>query len=164
MLSEAIKFENRIDDYNSICFAIWFHDIVYDPQRRDNEERSAECIKEFLVKIKYEKKRISKVQELILRTKDHSIQNGNENYDMKDFLDLDLLILGMEREQYVKYAKNIRKEYNFVPDDVYNEERKKILNQYINSHFIYKTKTFRDLYEKQARNNIKFEIHSILSI
>jgi predicted metal-dependent HD superfamily phosphohydrolase len=82
---------------------------------------------------------------------------------MNIFLDLDLLILGMEREQYVKYAKNIRKEYDFVPDDIYAKERKIILNQYLNSQFIFKTKNFRDLFEKQARNNIKFEIDNILS-
>ena len=163
MLSEAKRFESRINDYDSVCYAIWFHDIIYNPLRGDNEERSAECAKEFLDNIKYEKKRIRKVEELILRTKDHTIPKGNENYDMKVFLDLDLLILGMEREQYVKYANNIRKEYNFVPEDIYNKERKKILNQYLNSQFIYKTKKFRDLYEKQARNNIKFEIDNILS-
>ncbi|MEJ2294263.1 MAG: hypothetical protein P8Y23_05790 [Candidatus Lokiarchaeota archaeon] len=163
MLSEVKRFENRIDDYDSVLFAIWFHDIIYDPLKGDNEERSAECARKFLVKINYEKNRIRKIEELILRTKDHTIQNCNENYDLNLFLDLDLLILGMEREQYVKYAKNVKKEYHFVPDDIYNKEREKILNQYLNSQFIYKTKKFRDLYEKQARNNIKYEIDNNLS-
>lgn len=163
MLSEVKRFKNRIDDFDSVLFAIWFHDIIYDPLKRDNEERSAEYAREFLVKINYEKNRIHKIEKLILRTKDHTFQDGNENYDFKVFLDLDLLILGIEREQYVKYAKDIRKEYGFVADDVYNKERKKILKQYLNSQLIYKTKKFRDLYEKQARNNIKFEIDIILS-
>lgn len=163
MLSEAKRFENRINDYDSVCYAIWFHDIIYDPLRGDNEERSADYAKKFLVRIKFENKRIKKVEQLILRTKDHTIQNVNESFDMKFFLDLDLLILGIEREQYVKYAKNIRKEYDFVPDNIYNKERKKILKQYLNSQYIFKTKKFRDLFEKQARNNIKFEIDNILS-
>jgi predicted metal-dependent HD superfamily phosphohydrolase len=110
MLSKVTKFENRINDYDSVIFAIWFHDIIYDPLKRDNEERSAEFAKEFLIKIKYEKNRIHKVQELILRTKDHTIRNSNDNFDIKVFLDLDLLIMGMKRKHYVKYAKNIRKE------------------------------------------------------
>ncbi|MBD3213471.1 MAG: hypothetical protein GF311_12760 [Candidatus Lokiarchaeota archaeon] len=113
MLSEVKRFKNRIDDYDSVLFAIWFHDIIYDPLKGDNEERSAECAREFLVKINYEKNRIRKIEELILRTKDHTIQDGNENYDLNLFLDLDLLILGMEREQYVKYAKNIKKRIRF---------------------------------------------------
>ncbi|MFW9878050.1 MAG: hypothetical protein ACFFG0_33635 [Candidatus Thorarchaeota archaeon] len=163
MLSEVKKLESRINDYDTLCFAIWFHDIIYNPLKSDNEERSAEYAEEFLDKIKYEKKRIHKVQELILRTKDHTIQNGNDNYDGNLFLDLDLLILGMEREQYIKYAICIRKEYNFFSDDIYNKERRKILHQYLNSQYIYKTKKFRDLYEKQARYNIKFEIDNILS-
>ena len=53
MLSEIDTLENRIEDYNSVLFAIWFHDIIYDPLNADNEERSAECAKEFLIKIKY---------------------------------------------------------------------------------------------------------------
>ena len=140
MLSEVKRFENRINDYDSVSLAIWFHDIIYNPQRGDNEERSVEYAKEFLVKINYEKSRIHKIEELILRTKNHTNQNGNENYDFKVFLDLDLLILGMEKERYIKYAKNIRKEYVFVPDEVYFRERKKILNQFLNSHNIYMTK------------------------
>ncbi|MFX1477540.1 MAG: hypothetical protein ACFFCI_05370 [Promethearchaeota archaeon] len=163
MLYEVKRFKNRIDDYDSVLFAIWFHDIIYDPLKSDNEERSAKYATQVLDKINYEKNRIQKVQELILRTKDHTIQNSNESYDMKIFLDLDLLILGMERIQYIKYAKSVRKEYNFVSEDIYNKERKKILNQYLNSHFIYKTKILRDLYEKQARSNIRYEIDNILS-
>ncbi|MFW9972282.1 MAG: hypothetical protein ACFFDF_19005 [Candidatus Odinarchaeota archaeon] len=178
LLSEVKRFKNRIDDYDSVLFAIWFHDIIYNPQRENNEERSAKYAKRFLVKINYEKTRIQKVQDLIekldgewirkgekefiLRTKDHSIRNGTEDKDIKLFLDLDLLILGMKREEFIKYAKNIRKEYEFVPDDIYNKERKKILNKYLNSQFIYKTKKFRELYEKQARRNIKFEIDNLL--
>ena len=69
----------------------------------------------------------------------------------------------MEKEQYINYAKNIRKEYEFVPDDIYNKERKKILNKYLKFQFIYKTRKFRDLYERQARTNIKFEIDNLLS-
>ena len=163
MLTEVKRFKNKINDYDSVCLAIWFHDIIYDPQREDNEERSAKCTKEFLVKVNYEKSRIHKVQEFIFRTKDHTIQKGTEDYDIKVFLDLDLLILGMKREEFVKYAKSIRKEYNFISDDIYNKERKKILNLYLNSQFIFKTKKFRNLFEKQARKNIKFEIDSLLS-
>ena len=38
MLSEAKKFKNRIDDYDSVLFAIWFHDIIYDPLQYNNLE------------------------------------------------------------------------------------------------------------------------------
>ena len=69
----------------------------------------------------------------------------------------------MGRSKYLNYAKNIRKEYAFVPDYVYKKERTKILKMYLNSQYIYKTKKFRDSFEKKARDNIKFEISNILS-
>lgn len=163
MLSEAKKLEKKFDDFNSICFAIWFHDIVYNHLKSNNEEKSAECAIEFLTKIKYEKYKIKKVNELILRTKDHTIQNGNEDFDTKVFLDLDLLILGTNRDSYIEYTKNIRKEYTDIPDGVYKEARKKFLTNLLNSKIIYKNKKFQQIFEKPAKENIKFELEKLLS-
>jgi predicted metal-dependent HD superfamily phosphohydrolase len=42
MLTEAGNFKKMVDDYDSILFAIWFHDIIYDTKRSDNEEKSSE--------------------------------------------------------------------------------------------------------------------------
>ncbi len=161
MLAEAQNIIAMVDDYDSILFAIWFHDIIYDTKRSDNEEKSTEIAEEFLKDINYDDDKIGKIKYLILKTKDHSSIVLNEEFNTKVFLDLDLLILGASNEIYRDYAENIRKEYSFVPDKVYVLERIKILESFLNQEFIFKTERFRKRYENTARKNIKSEIYSL---
>lgn len=84
-----------------------------------------------------------------------------EDFNTKIFLDLDLCILGTNNEKYRNYIRNIRKEYVFVPDKIYTKERIKILENFLNQEFIFKTERFQNLYEKMARKNIKYEIKSL---
>ncbi len=161
MLTEAENIITRVNDYDSILFAIWFHDIIYDTKRSDNEENSSEFAEKFLKNINYDVRKIEKVNNLILKTKNHSNIELNEDYITKVFLDLDLLILGADDEKYRIYAENIRKEYSFVPDKIYVQERIKILENFLNQGYIFKTERFQKQFEKIARKNIKSEINSL---
>ncbi len=163
MLSKIKEFKLDVNDYDSIILAIWFHDVVYDVRRSDNEEKSAEFAETFLNNISYDKLKIEKIKNLILKTKEHSKLYPNEDFDTKLFLDLDLSILGTDDETYKNYAKNIRKEYSFVPDEVYNNARAKILESFLKLEYIFKTENMRMLFEIQARVNIKSEIESYFS-
>jgi len=73
------------------------------------------------------------------------------------------LILGSQQEIYGKYAKNVRKEYSFVPKKVYTTKRIEILKSFLNQKYIFKTKTIRKLYEEKARINMEDEISSLSS-
>ncbi len=75
---------------------------------------------------------------------------------------MDLLILGSDRDSYFGYAKNIRKEYAVVHDGDYKKDRREILNKLLNSQFIYRSKKFREVFEKPARENIIFELNELL--
>ena len=161
MLTEAKKFIGMIDDYDSILFAIWFHDIIYDTKRSDNEEKSSEFAEKFLKNINYDVEKKKKVINLILKTRNHSHIDLNEDYDVKVFLDLDLLILGTNDELYRKYAENVRKEYSFVPDKIYVKERIKLLETFLNQEYIFKIERFRKQFEQMARKNIKSEINTL---
>jgi len=39
---EIKKYKRELDDLDSIRFAIWFHDIIYNPKEKNNEENSAD--------------------------------------------------------------------------------------------------------------------------
>ena len=157
MLSEVKKFKTMINNYNSVLFAIWFHDVIYDAKKSDNEEKSSELAEEFLENINYDKEKIKKIKNLILKTKNHSNFNSNEDFDTKLFLDLDLLILGANNEMYRKYAEKIRKEYSFVPHKIYNIERIRVLENFLSQEYTFRTKRVREIYEKMAKYNIKSE-------
>ena len=94
MLSEAENFRTEFDDFNSIRFSVWFHDIIYEVDRSDDEERSADMAEAFLIKINYDKIKILNIKNLIRKTKNQQNTKSTDLFDPLIFLDLDLLILG----------------------------------------------------------------------
>ena len=162
MLLEVKRFQNEIYDYDSVLFAIWFHDIIYEPKNNDNEKKSAECARKFLNNLEYEKNRINKVIDLILRTKNHFEQNLNEDFEAQIFLDCDIIIFASLRKNYLNYSKSVRKEYSSIPDTIYNKGRIKVLESFLNKNYIFRNKNFQKLYEKKARKNVRFEIKMLL--
>jgi predicted metal-dependent HD superfamily phosphohydrolase len=76
------------------------------------------------------------------------------------FCDLDLSILGSPGKEYDRYAENIRKEYSFVPQDIYAKKRVEILKKFLEGP-IYKTPYFFSKYEERSRVNIQNEIRSL---
>jgi predicted metal-dependent HD superfamily phosphohydrolase len=157
VLSEPLldKIQNRDAHY----FAIWFHDVIYDTQRPDNEEKSAEFAGEALSKLGVPEQTIAVVKEMILATKHH--RAAGLSWDMKAFLDLDTSILGAPEEVYQEYSRAIRKEYSWVPDVMYREGRMKVLNDFLGRERIYQTEEIRAKCEARARHNIAGEIKSL---
>lgn len=130
-------------------WAIWFHDIVYDPKGSDNEERSAKYARECLQQVSPEL--AGQVSDLILTTKTHL---PGAVPDAPLLIDIDLSILGKSPERFAEYETEIRKEYVWVPMNVYCGKRVEILRGFLSSKRIYRTKSFHDRYEDAARRNI----------
>ncbi|MBP7283930.1 MAG: hypothetical protein KBA66_20260 [Leptospiraceae bacterium] len=153
---ECIKLHKEdISDYPLLYISCLYHDIVYDTHASDNEEKSAEYLERDFKKY-LPKEKIEKCKDLILGTKKH--QFVRDDFDTKIFLDSDLLILGRERNRYIEYMDSIRKEYEWVEKEFYKQERTKILQKFLERERIYFTNEIFEKNEKQARENIKFEI------
>jgi predicted metal-dependent HD superfamily phosphohydrolase len=56
---------DHISDKFCVEVAIWFHDVIYDPKKGDNEQLSAKHASAFLGKTNVEEKKISKIENLI---------------------------------------------------------------------------------------------------
>lgn len=111
--------------------ATLFHDIIYDPKRSDNEERSMEAFEaavgRFPKSASLDRRLVSS---MILATKGHLFRNGGipEDEAINILLKADLSILWHpDREVYAWYAAGVRKEYGFVPEEQFREARAKIL-------------------------------------
>ncbi len=153
-LSESIT--DKIQNIDAFCFSIWFHDVIYDPKRQDNEEKSAEFAAGALTRLGVPEHIVVIVHEMILATKHHRVENVS--WDMRAFLDLDTSILGAPEEIYNEYSKAIRKECSWVPDFLFRKGRVKVLNDFLERDRIYYTEEFMTEYERQARQNIEAEI------
>jgi predicted metal-dependent HD superfamily phosphohydrolase len=156
LLSLGDQFSQKIKNYHAVCFAIWFHDAVYNTRKKDNEDLSAELASECLTSLKVPGETIGLVREMILATKDHRHHETAD--DLNVFLDLDLSILGSGAKIYQSYSKAIRKEYWWVPSPLYRQERKKVLENFLMRDSIYFSDEMAQKYEEQARLNIGREL------
>jgi predicted metal-dependent HD superfamily phosphohydrolase len=160
MFEILAPFKHLLKDSDAVYFSIWFHDIVYNSSKRNNEEQSALKASEILIKLNVPVELKTKVEQMILTTKSHmSIKSGD--FDTNILLDADLAILGSDKESYIAYSKSVRKEYGQYPDLLYNPGRKKVLQQFLHSDYIYKTEEMRNQFEAQARTNISFELNNL---
>jgi len=161
MLLFLEKHRKLVSNYQLLQFAIWFHDAIYQPQKLNNELKSAQFMKTVLGKTKLTENKLNRIYELILFTKNHEKHKLENDFDAAFFLDLDLVVLSLQQSEYQIYMNNIRKEYAFVPNLIYRIRRKNILKRFLKLEHIFRTPLFRQKFEKQARENIKFEISSL---
>lgn len=136
-------------------FTLYYHDIVYNPLKSDNEEKSAELAEKRMKQISVSIDTIGLCKNQILATKTHI---KSADIDTNYFTDADLSVLGQSWEIYTLYYKNVRKEYSIYPDFVYNPGRKKVLNHFLAMDRIYKTDFFYNKFERVSRENILNEI------
>lgn len=144
----------------AVLLMIFFHDIVYDPTKKDNEERSAEMFRSFCAAADgaIPPSLEALVVEGILQTKHHMNCAAGAHHDIQAFLDMDIAILGSNKERYMEYMRQIRQEYRHFPHDVYGKGRAAVLQTFLNTKRLYKTQFFYDLYEVRARDNLRYEI------
>jgi predicted metal-dependent HD superfamily phosphohydrolase len=137
-----------------------YHDAVYNPLKKDNEEKSAVFAEERMKFINVPSPVIERCKNHILVTKSH---RESADPDTNIFTDADLSILGQDWETYLEYCRQVRKEYSIYPDMMYNPGRKKALEHFLQMERIFKTDAFFEKYEVKAKENIKREIAEVLA-
>lgn len=155
LLSYVHQYEELLNSPRNLKFAVWYHDVIYDPLRSDNEEKSAELAQDHLIQLGLDSMNVRRISELIIATAKHTC-DPNE-FDATFFLDIDLSILASNSELYDNYASQIRKEYQMYPDEQYNAGRLKVLEHFLGMDRIYKTDLFYEKWEGAARENLKRE-------
>ncbi|HEU4742998.1 MAG TPA: hypothetical protein VFS50_15495 [Meiothermus sp.] len=149
--------EYEIPERPAVELAVWFHDAVYDPTRTDNEERSALLAQIRLKELGLEGALGERVGELIRATKTHQAADETTAW----LLDADLAVLGSEPEVYSAYARAIRLEYAWMPQELYREGRARILMSFLEHPHLYHTEPFRQRFEASARKNLTEELQRL---
>ncbi len=160
MLEKAEQYKSQIEDYNTLLFAIFYHDIIYKATRKDNELKSAELAQKRMTDLGVPAEKIKKCFSQIVATQHHA---PTEDNDTRYLLDIDMAILGEDSSTYQKYASNVRREYSIYPDLLYKPGRKKVLQNFLKQDRIFQTTEFYGRFEAQARENIKSEIRELSS-
>jgi len=134
--------------------AIWWHDVVYDPTRSDNEELSAQLAEQHVAGgIRQE------VGRLIRLTKTHQVEPADKLGAI--LISIDLSILAAEPSRYDAYAAAIREEYAHVPDDAYRAGRADLLRRFAARPVIFPNAAFAMVCEDKAHENLARELASL---
>jgi predicted metal-dependent HD superfamily phosphohydrolase len=143
-------------DADTVRLAAWFHDAVYDPQRADNEERSARLAERMLADTDLPVSTVDEVVRLVMLTETHA--PGAEDPNGQVLCDADLAILGSDPDRYAAYTAAVREEYAFVPEEFYRAGRAEVLNGLLALPTLFHTSAAHERYEEQARHNVETEL------
>lgn len=157
--SRLMRFANHA---NAVQLAVWFHDIVYDPTRSDNEARSADLATKELEALGLPSATVAAVQTLILATA-HLLDTTTSGADADVLHDADLAVLGASEARYARYAADIRAEYAHVPEADYRRGRSAVLERFLNQPRIYRTDLMFEEGEAAARRNLEQEQETLKS-
>ncbi len=138
--------------------AIWFHDAIYKPLSKNNEANSANWARRFIVKNDGSETKGDSIHRLIMATLHNTLPT---DADAQLLVDVDISILGSNPDTYEEFEANVRREYRCVPGPLFRNERRKILQSFLDRETIYSTVALRDAYEDQARANLASAIKSL---
>jgi predicted metal-dependent HD superfamily phosphohydrolase len=141
-----------------VQLAIWFHDAVYDTRAKDNEERSAAFAVEVLQPLGVPTPTVEHVARLVRATAHLASPDAPADADTATLLDADLAILGAAPERYARYARDIREEYAWVPEEDYRKGRAAVLRAFLARPRIYNHRLMFEEGEGQARVNMAAEL------
>ncbi|SNS07787.1 HD domain-containing protein [Actinomadura mexicana] len=144
------------DHPDAVRIAAWFHDAVYDPERADNEERSARLAARMLADTDLSDAVVARVVRLVELTATHAPEEDDR--DGQVLCDADLAVLGAEPERYAAYAAAVREEYAFVPDEFFRAGRAEVLNGLLALPRLFHTPAARERFEERARGNVRTEL------
>jgi predicted metal-dependent HD superfamily phosphohydrolase len=142
----------------ALIAAAWYHDVVYNSRRADNEERSADVLMAELRRVGIDAGTTRTAARLIIETKRHRPRRLDTA--AKILVDADLAVLASPAAAYDAYAAGIRREYAWVEDRAYHEGRARVLRSFLDRPRIFHTPSMR-WSESAARANIEREIRAL---
>lgn len=157
LFSYVDTYTNNLQQPDKVSFSIFYHDIIYQIWKKDNEEQSAVLAVQELKKIDLSMEALHGIEQQIIATKTHEASDTDTQF----LVDFDLTILGQPPEIYENYTQQIRKEYRLVPQFMYTKGRKKVLQHFLEKKFIYHTPICKTLFEAQARKNLINELNNL---
>ncbi|WP_100499448.1 HD domain-containing protein [Geodermatophilus chilensis] len=142
-------------DPAAVWLAAWYHDVVYDPRRGDNEEVSAERARAGLRGL-VPAERVEEVARLVLLTAGHDPAPDDANGAV--LCDADLAVLAGPPEAYAAYASAVREEYGHLSDAEFTAGRTAVLEHLLALPGLYRLPAVADEWTPRARANLAAEL------
>lgn len=114
-------------EFELLLLTALFHDCIYNPEKNDNEEKSAQFLVNNTINITDD---IWEVYKMILDTKDHQSNDELSNI----FINYDMDITSRNIDLLIEWEKGIREEYSMYSDEMYKMGRLTFLNSLISNN------------------------------
>jgi len=162
VLRHVATLESRatdIADIGAVVAAAFFHDVVYDPARPDNEAASARLADIALDELGWEPDRRRRVMAMIDATVAHDVDGAD--LDTQVLLAADLAVLAADPAGYGDYARAVRREYAHVADDDWRSGRSAVLHGLLDRPHLFAPGLGLVDWEHRARANITAELATL---
>ena len=136
---------------DAVEMAIWFHDVIFDPLNRNNEQQSADFFTA-LVSASVDQEFTEAVVDMILATR-HNQQPVH--LDAQFAVDIDLAGLALPWVEFDHHTSCISAEFKHLPESVFFTGQSKFLNSLLQRKQLFATSFFYDRYEIKARSNLQ---------
>ena len=139
-------------DADSLELAVWFHDVIFEPDRPDNERRSADFYLQLSHGV-HDDERRGLVERLIMAT----LHDGStlDDPDAVYMVDIDLSSFGLSWENFFEDSRNLRRESPQLGDAEYYRRKKNFQTCLLDKERFYLSDFFADRLERQARANLE---------
>ncbi|WP_396900931.1 hypothetical protein [Burkholderia anthina] len=141
-----------IPEPDAVELALWFHDVIFVPGAKDNEQRSADWFR------RHADGRIracERICTMILATTHVGIV---EEPDTRFVCDIDLAVLGAARSRFREDGRRLRAERPDLDDRAYDLHERTLLRGLLLRPRIYLTEFFYTRCERQARRNLNWRL------
>jgi predicted metal-dependent HD superfamily phosphohydrolase len=155
VLGLVARLEAAASDPAAVRLAAWYHDVVYDPRRGDNEQVSAERAAVGLRGL-VPGARLAEVRRLVLLTAGHDPEPGDANGAV--LCDADLAVLAGPPDAYAAYASAVRAEYGHLTDAEFTAGRITVLEHLLALPALFRTPDAARRWAEPARANLTTEL------
>lgn len=114
------RWRSHTNHFHQVALALWFCDAVLDPQRHDNEARSARVASDHLNSAGVATETIRRIRDLIIATR---IGEQLASEDACLIHDIDLAILAASDQEFDRFERNLRYENGHLVDFIYRRKR-----------------------------------------
>lgn len=142
----------EVEQFDALALAIWYHDALVDPQRHDNEARSARLAAEHLAGSDAPPETIRVIRDLIIATRPGE---KAQSADARLLNDIDRAVLGASPERFDRYERNLRYENAHIGDFIYRRKRIEQLQNLLSRSQVFVTDFAHAELDTPARENMR---------
>jgi predicted metal-dependent HD superfamily phosphohydrolase len=150
-LEQVDRIPDEYPHKTAVELALWFHDVIYEIGDPQNERNSAEWFRG-RADGDLPDNLVDQVYRMIIATEHR--QPPAEG-DVAYVVDIDLSSFGRPYDEFLEDSRRVRAESIHLTDEQFSEGQCAFLRNLLARDRIYRSDLFRELYEDQARSNIR---------